>query len=181
MANESQVIIRKSIPQEKFIPIIVTCNNQSRPAKLYDNKSLEDAITEILKSYDTLKDQKASFYGLKLKKHNTTQYINESNRFEILALSDEIKFHDVVLCFNMHTEAKNLVDKISSSKISQPDALLALLSELESNIESDKNFSFEIYANKGNYRIEFQIKLKKPMPNIFMDRNFHIKTTFNFF
>jgi hypothetical protein len=150
MTNESQsIVIRKSMPQAKFIPIIVSYNGQSRPAKLYDNKSLEEAITEILKSYDMLKDQKASFYGLKLKKNNVLQYINENNRFEILALSDEIKFHDVIMCYNMHTEAKNLTEKIANSKINQPDNLLNLLSELELNIENDKNFSFEIYANKG--------------------------------
>jgi hypothetical protein len=150
--NESQpVIIRKTVSQEKFIPVIVSSNNQSIPAKLYDNKSLEEAITEILKSFDVLKDQKASSYGLKLKKNNTIQYINESNRFEILALNDEIKFHDVILCYNLHTEAKNLIEKISNSRISQPENLLLLLNELELNIENDKNFAFEIYANKGEF------------------------------
>jgi hypothetical protein len=58
--------------------------------------------------------------------------------------------------FLKETEVKNLIDKLTNTKPSQIDGLIGYLRTLEKNVESDVNFAFEFYGNKGKTKlIEF--------------------------
>lgn len=62
-------------------------------------ESIQDRMIELLKEFDSLKDSKACLYALKLKNKNV--YINEKNRNQLLVIDEKIKFHEVIVCFNL--------------------------------------------------------------------------------
>ena len=67
----------------------------------------------------------------------------------MLALNEQTRFHEVEICFNLETEVKNFIDKISSLKISNSDLLIGQLNSIEKFIASDRIFAYEFFAKGG--------------------------------
>ena len=94
-----------------------------------------------------MKEKSPTLYAIRLK--STYQYINEKNRAELLALNEQTRFHEVEICFNLETEVKNFIEKISSLKVSNSDLLINQLNSIEKFIASDRIFAYEFYAKGG--------------------------------
>lgn len=75
------------------------------------NFNFVNARSKILLStwrFDSIKDKSSSSYAIRLK--STHQYINEKNRTDLLTVNDQIRFHEVEICFNLVWEfVSNLI------------------------------------------------------------------------
>lgn len=140
----------KQVVNKKFVPLVV--GSQMSPdiktqAKLFDDQKIQSFIQDILNSFEQIKEKNSSLYAIRLKA--TNQYINEKNRGELLCLSDQTRFHEVEICFNLETEVRNFVEKITSLKISNVDALIQQLNSIEKHVCNDRIFAFEFFAKGG--------------------------------
>ena len=100
-----------------------------------------------VRRFEAIKEKDPTLYAIRLQA--TNQYINEKNRTELLSLN-EVKYHEVEICFNLEREVKNYVEKLSSLKIpGGAEALTNHLVSLEKYISADKIFAHGFYAERG--------------------------------
>ncbi len=114
--------------------------------KIQEQK-IQDFIENNLGQFG-IKDKTPSLYGLRL--CETHQYINEKNRKELLALKDGKRFHEVELCFNLKTEVRNFIDKVSSYKVATHiEEISTCFVNIQPYINADKLFAHEIFTERG--------------------------------
>lgn len=147
---------------QKHVPIIVSYVSFDQKEfiaqlKLDNDLKIQEFIKTHLNRFEDIKEKNPLLYGLRLK--STNQYINEKNRFDLLAISETHRFHEVELCFNLETEVKHFIEKITSLKISSnAEAITQQLISIQKYIESDQLFAFELFAKGGKRLILDYIK-----------------------
>ncbi len=63
------------------------------------DQKIQTFIQETIGQFEQVKDKNPSLYAIRLRA--TYQYINEKNRTELLVINDQIKFHEVEICYNL--------------------------------------------------------------------------------
>ena len=63
-----------------------------------------------------------------------------------------------MVCFNLDTEVKTYIEKISSLKLNNAEQLINQLSSIEKFIASDRIFAFEFFAKGGKKMLIDYIK-----------------------